>query len=463
MTSWQPDLRRASGPRYLAIAAAIGSDLEKGRLRPGDRLPTHREMADRLGVSVGTITRAYAEAMRRGLVRGEVGRGTFVRGPGDGAALPSAAEPPGFIDLSLNLPVLPVAEDGARTLRRALADLRGRADLGDLLRYQPPAGALRHREAGAAWVARSGIPAEPDRILVCSGVQHAMLVTISSLLQPGDTLLVEELTYPGILALAGLLRVRLKGVPIDRDGIVPDALAAACRGRAPRALYCVPTIQNPTASVMPEARRREIAGVCRAHGVAVIEDDCYGLLPPERPRPLAAFYPENSFHLVSLAKTLAPGLRIGYLLAPLAAVDRLAGAIRATTWMAAPLLAEIAGTWIQGGTAARLLGRTRRELAARQQTAARVLKEGRIDTHPFSPHLWLHLAGPWRRQEFTLQARRRGVGISPAEAFWAGRGDPPDAVRLCLGAAADRGSLERGLRTLQGVLGGSATAYHAVL
>lgn len=454
MTMWKPDLEQRVGPRYLAIALALADDVSGGRLQPGARLPTHRELASVLKVTVGTVSRAYAEAHRRGLVLGEVGRGTFVRGSivdelrvGIGGR-----EEPTLIDLSLNFPVSDT-EDNA--LGATLAALAGRHGLSGLLDYQPHAGTARHRAAGAAWLGRAGLEARPEQILVCSGAQHAMAVLFSTLAKPGDTVLTESLTYPGMKTLASLLHLRLQGLEMDDHGIRPEALEAACRDGRARMLYCVPTIQNPTATVMPEPRRREIATIAERHGLLVVEDDTYGLLPADRPPPLSCFAPETSFYIASLAKSLAPGLRIGYLLAPGRLLERVVPGIRSTTWMAAPLMAEIATIWIDDGTADRLLKRKRLEAAERQKLAARVLGRPAGGSHPESYHLWLRLPEPWRGDGFVARARQRGVAVTPAEAFVVG-GGAPDGVRVCLGAVRARSHLEKGLRILAEILEGSA-------
>jgi DNA-binding transcriptional MocR family regulator len=302
-----------------------------------------------------------------------------------------------------------------------------------------------------------GLAADPGRVLVSSGSQHGMTAVFAALLAPGDLVLTEALTYPGMKALAGLLSLRLQGVSMDADGLRPDALAAACRAGAARALYCMPSLQNPTTAMMPEARRREVAAVAREHGLLVVEDDVHGHLPARAPRPLAALAPEIAIYLNGTSKSLAPGLRVGFIVAPEPLVGRLAAAIRGTTWMAAPLMAEVASRWIRDGTAAAAVARKRDEAAARQELAARVLLGASLQAHPAAYHLWLHLPGSWSAEAFADAARARGVVVTPAAAFAApparaGRPALPAAVRVCLGAAADRGALERGLRVLAGLL-----------
>jgi len=457
MTSWAPEIRQRKGPRYLAIAEALADDAGAGRLRPGARLPTHRELADRLGLTVGTVTRAYAEAARRNLISGEVGRGTFVRGPAARfATAPGGLDAdPGLIDLSANHPPTGPGDGEAVTLARALKALAGRKDLARLLDYPPPGGAHEHRAAGAEWARRSGLEVTADRVLVSSGNQHGMTAVLAALLSPGDLVLTEALTYPGMKNLAGLLSLRLQGVALDEQGMRPDALAAACRARSPKALYCVPTLQNPTTSIMSEERRRQIAAVAREHGVLIVEDDVHGRIPERAPRPLSAFAPERAVYLTGTSKVLAPGLRVGFIAAPEALVDPIAAAIRGTTWMAAPLMAEIAAMWIKDGTAEAILKRRRREAMARHRLAGKVLGRTAGRAHPAAYHLWLGLSKPWRGETFADAARRRGVGVTPASAFATGRTAVPDAVRVCLGAARDRDQLQRALRVLAELLAAS--------
>lgn len=458
---WLPDLEARSGPLYRVIADALGEDVARGELDAGDRLPTHRDLAHSLGVTVGTVSRAYAEAERRGLVRGEVGRGTFVRrgaggGLGEPVGLgdlgPTTGEAAAAIDLSANLPAEPPGDEAGMALAGALSELSREARLGRLLAYGPPAGASRHREAGSAWLARRGLEAPPERVLVTSGCQHAIAVLLATLTRPGDRVLAEELTYPGAKAVASLLHLRLEGLPMDRDGLLPEAFEREAEKGDVRVLYTVPTIHNPTGSVLPEERRRRIAEIARAHGVAVVEDDVHGLLVDDPPPPLAAFAPEISYHLAGTSKTLTPGLRVGYMLAPEGQVERIAAGIWTTAFMVPPLMAEIAARWIGDGTADRLLAARRREAEIRHALARRILGEGRTPAHPRGYHLWLALPEPWRADDFVAQARQRGVGVTPPSAFAVGRGAVPHAVRVCLGAVADRSRLEKALGILVDIL-----------
>lgn len=449
MTSWSPNLTEALGPRYVAIADVLAKDIADGRLKAGDRLPTHRELAWKLGVTVGTVTRAYAEAERRGLIAGEVGRGTFIRDRGSDVLSAMPAAPDGFIDLARNFP--PGWRDN-REIADILGELSHANDLGPLLGYAPNLGLLPHREAGAQWLARSGIDVAPSQVAVTNGAQHAMLVSLSALTRPGDVVLSEQLTFYGLKSLGTHLSLRLHGVEIDEHGLVPAALDAACRQLAPKAVYCMPTLQNPTTAMMPEARRREIAAICVRHGATIVEDDIYGFLVDGAPPALSSFAPDHSILLTSLSKCVAPGMRLGYLRANEPLIERVGSALRATTWMATPLVAEIAARLIRSGKAARMAAQMREEAKARQRIAHRVLADAEYDTHEASFHIWLKLPEPWRREEFAAQVRRRGVGLAPADAFAIGRAPVPHAVRIGLSAARDRAQLERALGIVGDVL-----------
>lgn len=450
MTSWVPDLSQQDGPRYVAIADKLAQDIAAGRLKAGERLPTHRDLAWKLGVTVGTITRAYAEAERRGLVAGEVGRGTFIRErPVDSPPPPPAAADDGFVDLARNFP--PGWRDN-REIGEIVAEIGRSAELADLLGYSPNLGQRAHREAGAQWVARSGLKACAAQIALSNGAQHAMLVAFAALTRPGDVVLTEQLTFYGMKSLATQLSLRLHGVAIDDDGLVPDALEAACRQTAAKVLYCIPTLHNPTTALMPAERRAAIAEICRRHEVTIVEDDIYGFLAPDAPPPLSSFAPDHSVFVTSLSKCVAPGLRVGFLRASEQMIERLGSSLRTTTWMATPLTAEIAARLIRSGQAQRIAQQVCDETRARQAIAARILNNADYASHETSFHIWLKLPEPWRREEFTNQVRRRGVGVAPADAFAVGRAPVPHAVRVGLSAARDHAQLERALTIVGEVL-----------
>ncbi|WP_224360336.1 aminotransferase-like domain-containing protein [Hyalangium versicolor] len=457
MTTWAPKLQGREGPLYRAIADALAADIEEGRLAPGTRLPTHRELAEVVGVTVGTVTRAYAEAERRGLIGGEVGRGTYVRHREAPRRLPSqtvVAADDTLIELGLNWPATPEGDPATEALRRTLGELQHSQTLLEMLAYQPHTGLLPHREAGAEWISRFGITVQPDQVVVCSGGQHAMEVALQALTRPGDTVLTESLTYPGMKSLANKLHLRLQGVAMDAQGLIPEALEAACRGGA-KLLYCMPNLQNPTGAVMPPERRERIAAVVRAQGLTVLEDDVYSLLIEDRPPPLCALVPEAGYFIAGVSKLIAPGLRIGYLAAPRRGTERLAETAGMAARMTPPLTAEICARWIQDGTADDLVERRRQEAQERLALAREFLGEAMPPgVHGPTYHLWMELPTHWRSEAFSAQARRNGVSVTASEIFAVGQAVAPGAVRVCLGPPRTRALLTKGLQRLRDTLAG---------
>lgn len=456
MTIKLPPRGQRSGPIYQAIADAIGRDIETGRMRPGSRLPTQRDLAQQLGVTLTTVTRAYEEAQRRGLVSGEVGRGTFVRPP----AFEVEGPEQGVLDLAINsLLPLPYLEELADRLAASIPRSAGAR----VFSYQPQPGARHNRAAGSAWIGWSGLEAPVDRVVVSAGGQHGILLSLMTLTTPGDEILVEEFTYPGISDLATPLHLRPRTVPMDAEGLLPDALDAACRKSSAKVLYCMPSFQNPTAALMSESRRREIAAIAIDHKLTVIEDDVYGHLEPSV-KPLSSFLPEDRFfYVTSTSKSIAPGIRIGYLLAPSAMIDRLSMAVLRTTVNAPPAMAELATSLITDGVASRIVEWKRREIAARQEIAVRVLSGLSFQTHPTSPHIWVHLPEPWRTDAFVARARHRGILLCGADAFAIGRETDLQAIRLALGPPPTRSALEDGLAELVRMLHRVPEAYELVV
>jgi DNA-binding transcriptional MocR family regulator len=449
---WLPNLEKRRGPVYRAIADAIDEDVQNGALRAGARLPPHRDLADHLGVTVTTVTRAYTEASRRGLTSGYVGRGTYIRGnePDDRA---TEAAP---FDLSINIlmPDKEVANLQPRLFQRRVLPWM------QILGYGPTKGHLRHRQAMATWLARAGFTVDPERLVLTAGAQHGLSAAFSALLKSGDTLLTEELTYGGARVLAQQQRLKLRGVPMDAEGLRPDALEQACRTTRARALYCMPRLQNPTSAVMSDRRRRQIAAIAEQYRLTVIEDDVYGFLSPEK-APLAASIPERTVFVTSLSKSLFPGMRLGCVVAPPDVLERIVAVVWSTMIMASPIGADLLSGWIEDGTAARIAEWKRHEVAARQLMARRLLEGERLQTHPASPHVWLHLPARWSSESFASQVRGRGVILNVATQF-ATADQPARAVRVCLGPPRTRGGLEQALAIVRQTLASYPMSARAV-
>lgn len=454
VTIWVPSLPKR-GPRYRALADAIASAVGDGTLSAGDRLPTHRELADVLGVTVGTVSRGYAEAERRGLIAGEVGRGTFVRGARSLEPWPDAATSSEAIDLSLSLPVRLPHEGAllAETLRRIASEPR----VSDLLSYRPHTGDPRQLARAAEWVGRVGLDVTAGDVLITAGSQHSLNVVFGALFRSDAIVLAAELTYPSVKLIARSFGVRLRAVELDEQGICPEAVARACRQEPrPAALYVVPTLQNPTTATQSVERRRTLASIAAEHELWIIEDDIHAMLPPQPIAPIATFAPERTIYLSSVAKCLAAGLRLGFIAAPAALRPRLLGGIHSTMWMPPPLMVEVTSQWIGDGTATALLADKRQETMRRQRLAQRLLSSYDIRADPAGYQIWLQLPEPWHADEFVEAARQRNVLVIGAGAFAVGRRQTPQAVRISIGVPS-LVALQAGLTTIADILAGGAS------
>lgn len=454
---WFPDLANRDKPAYLAIADAIADDIRSGRLTSGQRLPPQRTLADRLGLDLTTVGRGYSEARQRGLLDARVGQGTFVRA----AATPvkpdgrNGAEP-ALIDMTMNQPPRPDAPELLERVRRGLTTAAERIDLDALLRYPDAGAGAVDRQAGARWLGKRlpdlAAGRHAERVVVSPGTQSALLALLTMLARPGDVVCAESLTYPGFRAIAGQLGLRVVGAAMDGQGLDPDAFAAVCAAHAPKALYCTPTLHNPTVATLPQERRDAIAAIARRHGVPVIEDDIYGVLPRNAPAPIATLAPELTFCVAGLAKCVAPGLRVAYVAAPDARqAARLTATLRATTLGTPALAAAVAARWIDDGTADALLDAIRGEAVARQRLARELLPSTGVQSHPEAFHLWLTLPPAWTRGEFAAHLRGRGIAAAVSDLFLTS-GEAPESLRICLGAPPSRADCRRMLDTLADAL-----------
>jgi len=462
MTNYLPVLDGRSGPKYRAIADAIADDIATGRLRPETRLPPHRDLAWRLGVTIGTVSRAYAEVARDGLVHGEVGRGTYVLGPRQ-ARIDERLEPKidnSLVEMTRNSPPLgPHSAALADTLR----DIADRADCLALVQYREEAGPLVHRQAGQTFMRRINLEVDADNIVLCGGAQQALSLSLMALTAPGDTILVEAFSYCQFLDAVAFHGRRLHPVEMDEHGVVPEALEEACRTSGAKVALLIPTLHNPTNTILPLERRQAVADIADRHDLTIIEDDVYGYLPEQRPLPIAMLAPDRTVYITSASKSLAPGLRLGWIAAPERLVPRLVEAQHVTSVAQPPLTGEIARRWIEDGTADTLLCWLRRETAERNLLADDILGNLPTRGHPSSFHRLLPLPAPWTAEAFARAARERGVGILPATMFAALPGDGNEAVRLSLSEPPSRAALQRALKTLRDLLDSPVARPRAII
>ncbi|THF57741.1 MocR-like ectoine utilization transcription factor EhuR [Ollibium composti] len=443
MTLWQPDPALIRRPAYLSLADQFARAIHDGRLANGARLPTHRALADALKLSVQTVSRAYEELIRRGLVSGEIGRGSFVQTQRREPEPPYLPERPGeVIDLSILKPACETMHQGR--LKQALAWLAEALPASSALSFRPNMVFPRHRAVAAEWLATCGLEASPQNVTLTNGATAGMTVALMSVAPPGSTVATEAIGHHTLVPLARYLGFHLEGLPIDDDGLIPEALDEACRLADIRAVFVQPSVINPTATLMGSVRRAQLAEVARRHDIAIIENDVLGPLVEDRAPPLAYFAPERTLYVTSFSKITVPGLRVGYLVAP----DRYAAAVAnrhlVSNWMATPMVAEIATKWVTDGTAMDLVRWQRDALRRRHEIASEALQGVAYRTCRDALHIWLQLPDDRSEEAFVAQARLRGVAIAPGASFRIAETPWKPAVRISLGSTTE-GELQAGL------------------
>lgn len=436
MTIWRPDPALIRRPAYLSLADQIARAIHEGRLENGTRLATHRQLADEMNLSVQTISRAYEELIRRGLVSGEIGRGTFVQARQPEPAPPYLPERLGdLIDLSILKPVCePMHLDKMRAMLGQLAqDLPASAALS----FRPNNIFPRHRLAAAEWLLGCGLETSPLNISVTNGATAGMTVALMTAAPQGTTVATEAIGHHTLVPLASYLGFHLEGLPIDREGILPQALDDACTRGNIRAVFVQPSAISPTATLMGAARRAALVEVARKHDIAIIENDILGPLVTRSAPPIAALAPERTFYVTSFTKITVPGLRIGYLVAPDRFVAAVANRHLVSNWMATPLVAEMATRWVQDGTAAQLVEWQRTAIHQRHAIASEVLAQTPFRSQPESLHVWLDLPEGQAEESFVAQARLQGVAIAPGMSFRVSDAPWTPSVRISLGSTSE--------------------------
>ena len=454
LPSWLPRLAVQRGPRFLQIADALQAAVADGSLKPGDRLPPQRLLAAQLDVDLTTITRAYDEARRRHLLEGRGARGTYVAAP--------KVEWSSVLDLSMNTPPPPEGMDFDDMLKQGLSQVLMRADAQLLMTYHLGGGSDSDRKAAAQWLEPMFGSLDDRQIVVCPGAQAAIAALILALTAPGDVILAEPASYPGLRAAAAQFGRRILAVQADRQGMVPEMLEQACREHRPALVYLNPTLQNPTAITMSEGRRKQLASVARRCQVRIVEDDPYWLLADVPPPPIAAFAPQQVYYISTLSKCLTPGLRVAFvLMRDPHERQRFLVALRSFALMATPVTAALATQWILDGSARQLMDGVRKEARLRHRMARDILA-GRYSGAGDGLHVWLELPGYWTSAQLARAADSEGIAVTPAQAFATGS-ESVNAIRISLGSIKDRGRLHAGLQRLSHLLARLPESFSAAV
>lgn len=435
-----------STSKFIRIAEVIEQKIESGEFPPSSKLPTHRLLAEELGTTPVTVAKAYKLLNEKGCLESFVGRGTFVRAHSDLDKAIQAPDEEQSYNFSILQPCLYRNLPALKNAYRQSAELLTTAVIG----YTEHSGHDAHRDAGVKWAQKYGLEgANRDNMLLTNGAQHALSLLVDTLTKPGDTILVERLTYPGILAIINTSGRQIVGVEMDLHGLCPNALASAIDEHKAAMVIAIPSHQNPTGISMPESRKREIAEVINDKKVWLVEDDIYCFLDDEPIAPIANFAPDYTFHISALSKAISPAMRCGYLKAPESQVAALNANIRTHIWLASPINFIAATLLIESGEAFRLADQQREIANERQKRAREILTS--IDCSASGYHIWLPLPEYWQPDRFAMEAKNRGVIVTSGSYFCTNNKTSPH-VRLSLMSISNEARLEEGLQRLQSLL-----------
>lgn len=456
VTNWQPDLNLYPGPKYLALTRALREAIRAGELPPGTQLPTVRDLAWGLHVTPGTVSRAYQLATQEGLLAATVGRGTFVAaraprlGPTQALFLERDLQhEPWLVDL--RSPQLPDVGQGA-AFSAALARI-GEGLQAAWLDYPSQRGEAPLREALCGFLSDRLLgPFAADDIALTHGGQNALLLVFLCCLR-GDrpVVLTEDLAYPGIRHAAKLARAEMVGVEIDAQGMMPEALEAACRRHGAQILVLTPEAQNPTASRMPAARRAEIIAIARRYDLQVVEDDCYSIAESELPS-LRALAPERTWYVGSFSKSVSAALRFGYVVCPSGMGE--AGRLTAQHgfFALARPVSDLVLDLLQSGVAEDLRRKVQVAFSERLQAMVNALGAFDIRWQPGLPFVWLPLPSGWRASTFARTAEAEGVLVRQADEYALIHGRAPHGLRIAVAGAAPADRYDAALATLARLL-----------
>ncbi len=466
MTSWLPDLSHGSGPLYLQLADRIEKDISGGALPPGTKLPPQRDLAYDIGVTIGTVGRAYALARERGLVSGEVGRGTFVlgrdleqdnaRGPSPQlSATRSTDGAPGKLIMdSTSAPDLGQGE----LIGRLCGEIaRDNADkIVDYTRVWPAS----WREAGSRWLSGGGWAPEPQSVVSTIGVHASAMAVIAAMTAPGDKIAFEQLTYASISRSANLMGRRSVVIGMDAHGPDPEDFDRLCAQQHPKLAFLIPSLHNPTLAIMPVARRREIAEIARKHNVWLIEDSIYGALLDEQPTPISAFAPERTFHIGGLSKSVAAGVRGGWVSCPANLAPRVQIAHKMVTGGIPFLLAELSARLVLSGEADAIRQASRVEIEAREKIARESFAGMDMVSHKRAPFLWMKLPDPWLSGTFKQAAASEGVLVDDEDEYKPGRTDQVyHRIRVGFSTLKRREDMRTGFATIRRLIDNPNAGY----
>jgi DNA-binding transcriptional MocR family regulator len=445
---WLPEPLPSGRITYRLLADSIERDVASGRLLPGMQLPPQRELAWKLKVNPTTVARAYELAREKGLVIGEVGRGSFVRNPDAvdelGRHIPDRSAM--RTEMSLLKPVF------VRQTRREVEFFERilQNPPSEIWSHPPNQGHASHRAMVAYWLRGLGLQADVENITLTNGAQHALYLVISTLCKPGSGIAVERFCDPGVNTLANTLGLNVTTVNCGPEGLDVDHLEHEIRRKSVKVLVLNPLLQNPTTYTLSLEDRLRVTKLANELDFFIVEDDVFRDIAVNPPPTLAELAPDRVFYISSLSKTVSYSLRIGCIVSPARFVQKLRAAIRANCWSANPLSGHIFAELVKSGIYWEIVSRSR-SLAKRRMEIARKVFAPAIAPNDSDPlHLWLPLPSHWRAEAFVSRLESQsGILVTSPYPLMPNRHDVADSIRVCIGGEMSEKELEQALVTIK--------------
>lgn len=448
--------KQDDGPKYRVLSAALRQGISEGRLPPETRLPPVRELAWRLGMTPGTVARAYTLLTDEALLVAEVGRGTFVAGQGEPRpplyiTLQKDGAPDGGEMVSLFTARLPDLGQ-VRLIQEGFQRVAARPDRA-LLDYPSAAAFAPARQAVVSWLGSVPLgPLHHEDVVLSHGAQSGISLVMQAVLRGRrPVIMVEELAYPGFRRAAELLRAEIVAVPMDAEGIVPEALAEVARRHEGQLLCTSPQLHNPTAIVTPPERRREIAEVARKGGFDILEDDST-FLGDTHSGTYREMLPDQSWYVSSISKTLTPALRIGFAIAPHRRRTALRRVAENGFFGLARPLADLTEDLLTRPETREVVRAVQAQNAAYVRATVNALGGFDLGWDEDSPFVWLRLPAGWRAASFCMAAEAQGVQVRPAEDFAPRNAFAPHAIRIGMNGLVAMSDFEAALARLRALL-----------
>ena len=444
--TWKPDKSLLTSPLYISLAELLERDILSGRLTPNTKLPPQRELADFLDINLSTITRTFKLCETKGLIYATVGRGTFVS---PNAALPGTdnTKSEKYIQLGLIYPYYQCnffVADAAKAILQGSKSER-------LFEFDFTLGTAHHKQIAQRWLSGFQVMAETEDIMLTSGTQNGLVITLMSLFRAGDKIAADTYTYSNFISLAKQLNIQLIPIETDHDGMVPEALERQGRLSDIKGIYLMPSCANPTGITMPLERRQAIGNIVSTKNMLLIEDDTYGFTIDHKIPPMAALIPDHTIYLHGMSKSLAAGLRIAYLVFP----DNLRKNFISTANninLKIPMLnAEIACELIDSGKAVAIIEKKCMLSKERNQLFEKYFPE-HTSNNPYAFFQWLPLPIGCNGYNFEVQAQNHGVRILCSDRFAVGCTPEPSYVRIATCSPSTAQELEKGLQIVQRLL-----------